>query len=146
MKALRAWILSRLLTAAQLNRLAEKPDQTLARVLSAGELQLVQALRAPDRWQPIERITPQEAEAWGAALKSPLLGKLDVAMSNMCQQKAQEACHAESKDIVRLAGYAAGFRGAWAFVKSLSTLTGAPAGESEPGADTAGSELDHLNP
>lgn len=126
MKTLRAWLLKRWLTAE--------------------ERALISALRAPDRWQPDNPITPEEAETFGALLKQPLLVKVDVAMINMAQQLAQRAVHSPSAEIVRAAGYAAGFRAAWEFAKSLSNIASAKAGEPEAGADTDATGLEHLNP
>lgn len=125
MKALKAWLLRKLLTF--------------------DELVLIEALRAPDRWQPDDPLTPEETEAFGALLRQPTFLKVDTAMVNMQQQLAQHAVHVASPEIVRYAGYAAGFRGAWLFAKNLS-IASAQSGKTEDAAGTDAGGLDHLNP
>lgn len=146
MSWLRTKILNWLLEHPQLDRLLETPAQTLERVLTAEELRLIRALRAPDRWQPDPEITPEEADMWAGLLRSPLMQKIDVAMVNMAQQQAQIAIHETPQNVSRAAGYAAGFRGGWQMAKSISTLVSAKTGETEKGADTATAGLEHLNP
>ena len=116
------------------------------RILTTEEARIIDALRAPDRWQPDEPLTKAEAEAWGANLQSPIGLKIDVAMINLAQQQAQMAVHATTADVARMAGYAAGFRAAWVLAKALSTMAGTDAGKSENDATTGAAGLDHLNP
>ena len=129
MNALRAW-------------LARPP----AVVLTAEEAALLAALRAPARWQPDQPLTLTDTKDWGALLHTPLLLKLDVAMTNMALQQAQSAIYERPENVARAAGYAAGFRGAWQLAKSLSTLAGAPTGHTEHSATTDALGLEHLNP
>jgi hypothetical protein len=118
----------------------------LRKLLRWDQLALVDALDDPDRWMPDEPLTQAEAEAWGAALLSPVGRKIDIAMSNLGQQEAQRACHTPTAETIRQTGYAAGFRAAWLLAKSLSTMAGAQPGKSEEGTTTGDATLDHLNP
>ena len=114
--------------------------------LTEAEAALLAALRAPDRWQPDQPLTATDVQDWAALLRTPLLVKLDVAMTNMAQQQAQTAIHESPANVARAAGYAAGFRGAWQLAKSLSTLAGAPTSTTETDATTDAPGLAHLNP
>jgi len=116
------------------------------RFLSADEARLVDALRDADRWQPDQPLTAGDAQAWASVLRSDYGRRLDIAMINLGQQQAQMAVHAQSADVQRLAGYAAGFRGAWQLAKALSTIAGTDAGQSEQDATTGAADLAHLNP
>jgi hypothetical protein len=125
-KALREWLLRKLLTPAQRMVLA--------------------SIEAPARWLPEQEITDADKAQLRQLFTSPLMLKVDVAMINLAHQAAQQAIMAPSTETVRQAGYALGMRAGWQIAKSISTLTSAEAGATEGETDTAGSALAHLNP
>ena len=144
---LRAWVL----TAAEKQVLAEKPRAAwrrlvLGKFLRPDQIAVMDAMEAPDRWQPDEPLTPAEAKGWGQVLSSPTGRKVDVCMINMAQQQAQLAVHSQPAEIHRMAGFAAGFRASWMLAKAISTMAGTDAGNSEEDAGTAAPTLEHLNP
>lgn len=126
MKRLRAWLLSRL--------------------LSAPQRAVILALDEPARWMPGEALTPDEAQEWGKFLTSPIMVKIDVAMINMANQEAQRALASPSGETIRMAGYALGFRAAWQTAKALSMITAAEGGATEGDERTASSALAQLAP
>lgn len=160
-------IIARLfLNASEIQKIEETKDETLRRIVSfedyaflqatraerlahlltPNQLRAVEILGAPDRWQPDQPLTREEAKAWESHLRTPLLVKIDVAMVNMAQQEAQRAIHMPPADAVRVNGEAVGFRRAWAVVKSLSTQADADVSNLEITDPTASAGLAHLQP
>jgi len=150
--ALKQWLRRQVLTADEQQLLADAPRavwrrRVLRTLLNSDQVQILDALETPGRWLPQgEPLTKDEAEGWGAALRSPTGLKVDIAMINLAQDEAQRAIHAPAAELQRMAGYAAGFRASWLMAKSISTIAGADAGTSEGAGDTGSTTLEHLNP
>lgn len=118
----------------------------LAWLLPPDQRALLEAMEAPDRWQPDVALTKEDAEAWEQTLHTPLLVKIDHAMINWSQQEAQRVLVAPAHDLARQAGFALGVRTGWQMAKSLSRMVAAEGDRSEPTAPTAAATLDHLAP
>jgi hypothetical protein len=114
--------------------------------LSAEERSLIATLRTPARWLPEPDISEQEAESWGAMLKSPLMQKIDVAMINIAQQEAQRAITAPASEMQRMAGHAIGIRNGWQLAKQISRLFATKREQTEAAVQTGAASLEHLSP
>lgn len=145
--ALRRWVL----THDEQQLLSDSPravwrQRILRKFLNADQIAVMDMMEKVERCQPVEPLQPSEAADWGGVLRSPVGSKIDVIMCNMCAEQAQQAVHTPSAEVVRMAGFAAGFRASWVMAKSISTIAGTDAGKSEDDGSTGAHPLEHLNP
>lgn len=136
----------RVLTADQETLIEADRKTVLRAMLSPEQWQIVESLEQPDKFLPDVTFTETEAAALEQMFLSPLWAKLDVAMINWTQQRAQEAIAADVTQIVAAAKFAHGCRAGFAMTKTISRLTAAKSSQPEEETPTAAADLEHHTP
>jgi hypothetical protein len=125
-----------------------KKLKTLLRgwVLTATEAALLEAVGQAQVYRPDPQLSQEDAEAWEAALRSPVGLKVDTAMINWLHQLAQRAIAMPSAEVLAEAKYALGCRAGWEMAKSIPRLAAAPSSKPEDDASTAAAPLAQHEP
>ena len=104
---------------------------------------LIEALKAPERWQSEPALTADDVQVLRELMQTPLMRKVDVIMYNLAQQQMQRAAFGGTPDLVAAVKFAAGFKAGWEAMKTLTVLRVAETPESNEPEQEAGS-LRHL--
>lgn len=128
--------------------LLDAPRETVLRaMLSRDEARILDAVATAQKYAADPSVTKEDAEAWAAALRTPVGLKADTAMINWLHQQAQQALMQPTAELVASAKFALGCRAGWEMGKSILRLAGANSGKSEEaGDDTAHRLLAQLEP
>ncbi|WP_404422932.1 hypothetical protein [Nibricoccus sp. IMCC34717] len=112
----------------------------------AGDRMILESVKRPYRWIPDPTFDRGEIADWRRLLGTSFGLKIDTAMVNWCQQRAQMAVQAPAGEIEKMAGFALGARVAWETAKSISRMDEAHSSSSEPEASTVAEGLEHIRP
>ncbi len=126
MKALRQWILRRLL----------RPEL----------VELIKALEAPTTFKAFAPLTVEEVRHWESLIKTPGFIRIDEAMYDWLNTIAQEAIASAPGEVLAKAKFAYGCRAAWETAKRISRMPIAEDEHPEDKPPTAGEILEQHEP
>lgn len=135
------------LTTEQKTLLYTERRTLLRAMLSREQWTVLASLEKPDRFTEGAGFTAEDADALQKFFESPLWAKVDLAMINWLQQRAQEAIQAAPEQMIAAGKFAHGCRAGFEMTKTISRLAAAKRSEPEdPDAPTAATGLEQHQP